>query len=865
MTKRYILSLLLTAFSIVVFAQGTETFTNIPANSGTYTTNNWTGDNTLPWSATDSRTDQVMTGRAITIRNGSVFCNAIPNGINNLSFNHKQFFTGSSPVLQVYINGTLIGTVNPTTTQATATFTNINMSGSFNLEIRQVTAGLRIGIDDVSWTSFGGTPCVEPNNQPTSLNLTPTINSISGNFTAASPAVDGYLVIRSLSSTLTINPADGTTYIAGQILGNGTIVTSGAPTSFTDNGLISNTLYYYFVFAYNSISCTGAPNYLTVNPLTNSVTTLSLPACATPAAPPTALVLTPAPTSISGSFNAEPTANRYLVAYSLNNTLGFTPTNGTTYTAGQVIGTDKIASYGSTTSFVVTGLNTLTTYYIFIFAANGSCAGEPFYNTTSLDGSVTTTNNGIPPGYYDGAAGLSCQNLKSALRNIITTGQIALNYSTIDNVEMPVVDTIASDDALRSIIWDVYSNNNAGPEPFEFNSSQNPSGGFCGGSSPGMESLCWNKEHTFPRSWFKLSGSSYQQPTEADLFVVRATDGKINSNRSNIPYSTTAAPTYQFPIPGAYPGYPMPPNPVLDKIGPSNYPGVTATSSFEPSNAVKGDLARGYFYILTRYENELSNWITLNGGTSLSTVVDGVTNGGIYPSFQLSYLKMMYAWNNLDPVDAKEINRNNLVFSQQNNRNPYIDHPEYVLAVWQCTGVLPVTVTDFTAQKNNESVLLKWFATFETNFKKYEIERSSDGLVFYKIGEVAGRNLANYAFTDNDLPNANMVFYRLKMIDIDGQYKNSKIVSVRIANNFSNAVVYPNPTKGLLVVKLQQPLTESAQLKISDIMGRIVMQQQITGGQRNIDLTVSHLQPGRYFIKISNTAELINQSFVIIK
>jgi endonuclease I len=865
MIKTYILSLLLSIFSISLFAQGTETFTNIPANSGTYTTNNWTGDNTLPWSATDSRTDQVITGRAITIRNGSVFCNAIPNGITNLSFNHKQFFTGSNPVLQVYINGTLIGTANPTTTQAVATFTNINVSGSFNLEIRQVTAGLRIGIDDVSWTSFGGTPCIEPANQPTILNLTPTINSVSGSFTPSTPAVDGYLVVRSLSSTLTLNPADGMTYTAGQTLGNGTIVTSGASTNFADNGLSSNTLYYYFVFAYNSISCTGAPNYLIVNPLVNSVTILALPACTTPAAPPIALVLTPGPTSISGTFTAEPTANRYLVVYSQNNTLGFTPLNGTTYTAGQVIGADKIVNYGITTSFVITGLNSLTTYYVFIFAAKGSCTGEPFYNATSLDGAATTTNSGIPPGYYDAAAGLSCGPLKTALRNIITTGHIALNYSTIDNIEIPIVDTIRSDDALQSIIWDVYSNNNTGPEPFEFNSSQTPTGGFCGGSSPGTEGVCWNKEHTFPRSWFRLSGSSYEQPTEADLFLVRPTDAKINSNRGNIPYSTTGAPTYQFPTAGIFPVYPMPPNPVLDKIGPSNYPGVTSASAFEPHNAVKGDLARAYFYILTRYQNELASWVSLNGVTSITTVVDGTTNGGLYPSFQLSYLQMMYDWNNLDPVDAKEINRNNLVYSQQNNRNPYVDHPEFVLAVWQCTGVLPVTVTGFTAQKNNESVLLKWYATFETNFKKYEIERSTDGWGFYKIGEVAGRNLANYSFTDNNLPNANTVYYRLKMIDIDGKFSNSKIVSIRIANNFFNALVYPNPTREKLVVKLQQALSEKSQLVIADLSGRIVMQQQVTGGQKNIDLSVSHLPAGRYFIKISNNSELINQSFVIIK
>ena len=81
-------------------------------------------------------------------------------------------------------------------------------------------------------------------------------------------------------------------------------------------------------------------------------------------------------------------------------------------------------------------------------------------------------------------------------------------------------------------------------------------------------------------------------------------------------------------------------------------------------------------------------------------------------------------------------------------------------------------------------LLLKWYATFETNFKRYEIERSIDGRTFYKIGEVAGRNLPDYSFTDNDLPDANNVYYRLKMIDIDGHFSTSKIVVVKIADQF---------------------------------------------------------------------------------
>ncbi|MFM6925453.1 MAG: T9SS type A sorting domain-containing protein [Ferruginibacter sp.] len=103
------------------------------------------------------------------------------------------------------------------------------------------------------------------------------------------------------------------------------------------------------------------------------------------------------------------------------------------------------------------------------------------------------------------------------------------------------------------------------------------------------------------------------------------------------------------------------------------------------------------------------------------------------------------------------------------------------------------------------------------------------------------------------------------MIDIDATFSNSKIVSVRIANNFSNALVYPNPTRDKLVVKLQQPVAETSALLIADLSGRVVMQQQVMGGQRNIDLTVSQLPAGRYFIKITNHIEIINQSFVIIK
>ena len=571
---------------------------------------------------------------------------------------------------------------------------------------------------------------------------------------------------------------------------------------------------------------------------------------------PTGLNLTATSTSISGTFTNSPDATKYIVLRSVTYNPVPVPTNGTVYPAGQTIGSATVVSYSVGNSFTATGLTPGTLYYFYVYSAIDGCTGAPYYSAADIEGNISTTNN-IPAGYYNSAAGLTCATLKTALSNIITAGQITLTYSLLDNIQIPIADTLRSDDGARSIIWDIYSNNAAGPEPFEFNSSQSPTGGFCGGTTPSAAGTCWNKEHTFPQSWF---GST--SPALADLFIVRPTDETINSKRANYPYSIVGgSTTYKFPTTtSTYPGVP-----ILDKLGPSTASGVSAPVAFEPSDAVKGDIARGYFYILTRYQSNLSTWTSAYSGSGINTVVDGSSGGGLYPSFQLPYLTMMYNWHVLDPVDARESNFNDLVYSQQNNRNPYIDHPEYVAQVFQCTGAVPVTLIDFTAQKNSSYVLLKWYATFETSFRQYDVERSTDGINFNKIGEVAGQNFANYSFPDNNLTKNAVLYYRLKMVDLDGRSRYSKIINIRINNDLSGALVYPNPAASELHIKLNEPLQSNSSLLISDITGRIVKQQQVNANQSNINLEIQDLSAGRYFIKIINNRQVINQSFVVIK
>jgi endonuclease I len=691
----------------------------------------------------------------------------------------------------------------------------------------------RIAIDDIS---IGGAApaCTEPANQPTGLVLIPTPTTINGTFTAASPAVNEYLIVRSTSSTLSSGPVDGNFYTPGQALGGGTVVISTTSTSFADINLIPLTTYYYHIFAHNNENCSNAPNYLQLNPLENNIATTALPPCVTPSQPPTNLILTPSNNVLIGSFTAATGANKYLSVISTNSTLLTTPVNGTTYTAGQAFGGGNIINYSSSTSFVALGLTVSTTYYIFIFSANSECTGEPFYNTTPLNGTAVTTNDptGIPAGYYDAAIGLSCSPLKTALFNIVSANYIQLSYSPGVWDAFQTTDMHRNDANTADIIWDMYSDNPAGAEPYTYTFGTNQCGNY------DSEGDCYNREHSFPKSWFN---DAY--PMYSDIHHLFATDGYVNNKRGNQPYGEVSSPSWTSQNGG--------------KLGSNTYPGFTGIV-FEPRNEFKGDFARGQLYMVTRYQNLVAGWQG-NGNAN------DILNGTAYPALDDWYIKLMFKWHTNDPVSTKEINRNNAVFALQGNRNPFIDHPEYVYNVWQCTGLLPVTILDFTAQKNNESVLLKWYATQETNFRQYEIQRSTDGIVFSKIGELPGKNLANYSFTDYDLPLVNIVYYRLKMIDIDGKFSYSKTVPIRLNNNFSNAQVYPNPTKGNLTLSLQHYLAENSKLIIVDLSGRILMQQQVAAGQNSVDLDVSKFPVGRYFIKLVNSNEVVNKSFVIIK
>ncbi|MDN3691862.1 endonuclease [Chryseobacterium tructae] len=132
-----------------------ENFESIPTGSSSYATQTWSNGG-ISWTATDSRTDQTINNKAITVRSGSLTSGNSTNGIGSLTVTTQLKFSGTSGVLNVKVNGTTIGTVPYNTTATTTTINNINVSGNVTVSLVNNSSSNRVAIDDLKWTCYSG-------------------------------------------------------------------------------------------------------------------------------------------------------------------------------------------------------------------------------------------------------------------------------------------------------------------------------------------------------------------------------------------------------------------------------------------------------------------------------------------------------------------------------------------------------------------------------------------------------------------------------------------------------------------------------------------------------------------------------------
>ena len=240
-----------------------------------------------------------------------------------------------------------------------------------------------------------------------------------------------------------------------------------------------------------------------------------------------------------------------------------------------------------------------------------------------------------PAGYYSSCEGKGGATLLTAL-NAKIGPHTTVSYKNLYTVYKQ------SDVDAQGKIWDMYSTKRW--------SVSDPK---CGNYS--YVGDCYNREHSFPKSWFDDATPMY-----SDAYHIYPTDGKVNGQRSNFPYGECAN-GITLPSHGGVDA--------LGKLGKSTFPGYTGTV-FEPVDDYKGDFARTYFYMAACYNDKIATWHS------------DMLASNRYPVFSSWALDLLLKWHRMDPVSDKEIKRNEAVSSFQKNRNPFIDHPEMVEYIW---------------------------------------------------------------------------------------------------------------------------------------------------------------------------------------
>ncbi|MDR7071482.1 endonuclease [Fictibacillus barbaricus] len=246
--------------------------------------------------------------------------------------------------------------------------------------------------------------------------------------------------------------------------------------------------------------------------------------------------------------------------------------------------------------------------------------------TSSSDPEDPPTEPTDPPtyddSYYDPARGKTGVALKTALHNIIDD-HTELSYSAVW-------------EALKVTDQDPNNSNNVILLYTGRSQSKNSNGS-------GVND--WNREHVWAKSHGNF-GTAMGPGT--DLHHLRPTDASVNSSRGNLDFDNGGT---------------------EDSEAKGNY---HDSDSWEPRDAVKGDVARMIFYMAVRYEGD-------SGEPQLE--MNNNVNNGTAP--YMGKMSILLQWNEQDPVDDWERNRNNIIYEDyQHNRNPFIDHPEYADEIW---------------------------------------------------------------------------------------------------------------------------------------------------------------------------------------
>lgn len=180
----------------------------------------------------------------------------------------------------------------------------------------------------------------------------------------------------------------------------------------------------------------------------------------------------------------------------------------------------------------------------------------------------------------------------------------------------------------------------------------------------------------------------------------------------------------------------------------------------------------------------------------------------------------------------------------------------YIQAVYSSS--LPLHLTSFSGVNSGHSNILQWQTTNEVNTQSFDVERSTDGLYFSRIGSIASINNSGanlYSYTDNSISHP-IYFYRLKMIDQDGNFSYSKIIKTENGST-GKLEIFPNPVTSYLSLS---GLKATADLEIMTVQGASLKHLSITGNTQTINL--ANYPAGLYILKYTSGNNTLYQKLV---
>ena len=266
-----------------------------------------------------------------------------------------------------------------------------------------------------------------------------------------------------------------------------------------------------------------------------------------------------------------------------------------------------------------------------------------------------------PAGYYDSAHGKNGKSLREAINQIIS-GHNVISYSSTDEV-MSVID---ADPINKNNVILIYSR------------KSDPTSNCCSNG--------WNREHLWPNSY----GIDNRGPAYSDIHALRPCDSNVNSSRGNKHFDESDPESRYYKFPSH-------PEAILCS---------SDNNSWSPPESLKGDIARAMFYMDIRYEGK-------SGEPDLELTDDlaEITSS----NSKMGSLKTLLIWHMLDPVSEEEEIRNDRVYEIQNNRNPFIDRPQWVSSIWG--NPLQISIS-----KTANSIKVSW----PTTIPRTVLETSKD-------------------------------------------------------------------------------------------------------------------------------------------